>query len=378
MRQFPLTLCTLVLSALLAGAPCLAQEEATPEPRSPEAAGAGPAVGFWVRLTFDETTDARMWDQLAEAGATDLFVETFYHGFVIYPGSNIFDQRPELAGTDPLREAIAEAHRRGMRLHAWVHTLRWGPDYTAHPQVPRNRFVGQVDGWLCRDASGEAHPEFFVSPAVPEVRDKVTRLCLDICQRYPEIDGLNLDYIRWPEGGEHWYDEANVSSFVGGGGADPRVDRSEANIEAFQRHSAAQVTRLVEMIATTVHGVFGSKLISAAFFPGRDARDRWFKAQDWPTWLERGLLDVATPMCYSYAVEGVVEEARMTVEAAHGVPVWAGLAVHGGTDHAPATVQLDAVRGLGLAGVVFFSHGWIAARPEEFGEIGAWLRDHRL
>jgi uncharacterized lipoprotein YddW (UPF0748 family) len=374
-----------VLVALLAGAGYArgpVSSEATAPSASPEEIQSGerPAVGFWVRLTFDPETDARMWDELAQAETTDLFVETFYHGFVIYPHSNIFDQRIELAGADPLRAAIDQAHAHGIRLHAWIHCLQWGPDYEQNPQIPRSRLVGEVDSWLCRDAEGRPFHEFFVSPAVREVRDKVTRLCLDICHRYPDIDGINLDYIRWPEGGEYWYDEANVESFIAAGHPDPRTDRSEENLDAFQHHSAGQVTALVETIATTLHGVYPSVKLSAAFFPGRDERDAWFKAQDWRAWIRRHFLDLATPMCYSFDLQNVAEEARTVMEIAGPahVPVWAGLAVHRGTDHAPAADQLSAVRGLGLAGVVFFSHGWIAEHPEEFRQIGAWFRANSL
>ena len=145
MRRFVFALISVGVVSLLA---CAAPLETSPEPMAVALAEPEePAIAFWVRLTYDEATDARMWDQLEQAGATDLFVETFYHGFVIYPESAIFDQRPELVGTDPLRQAIDEAHARGIRLHAWVECLQWGPDYSRYPQIPQDRLVGQVDNW---------------------------------------------------------------------------------------------------------------------------------------------------------------------------------------------------------------------------------------
>lgn len=379
MRRFGLALISLGVGSLLA---CATPLETSPEPMAVALAEPEePAIGFWVRLTYDEATDARMWDQLEQAGATDLFVETFYHGFVIYPGSAIFDQRPELVGTDPLRQAIDEAHARGIRLHAWVECLQWGPDYSRYPQIPQNRFVGQVDNWLCRDIEGEPHSSFYVSPANREVVDKVTRMCLDIAHRYRDIDGINLDYIRWPEAHEAWCDAANIGSFMAAGGADPRTDRSEENLAAFQRHSADQVTELVRTISTTLHGVFPGVMLSAAVFAGEpDSEDTWFKAQDWPCWMQEGLIDLLTPMCYAYAPEGIVAEVRRAMAPAEGtgVDVWAGLAVKADTPHPPAVDQLGALQGLGLGGVVFFSHGWVAERPEEFAEIGAWFTENDL
>jgi uncharacterized lipoprotein YddW (UPF0748 family) len=375
MRRIGLALITLGVVALLACAvPLETSTEAMPAPEEP-------AVGFWVRLTYDEAADAQMWDELVQAGATDLFVETFYHGFVIYPESAIFEQRPELVGTDPLRQAIDEAHARGIRLHAWVECLQWGPDYERYPQIPRNRFAGQVDDWLCRDIEGAPHSSFYVSPGNREVVDKVTRLCLDIAHRQRDIDGINLDYIRWPEEHEAWYDAANVGSFLAAGGADPRTDRSEENLGAFQRHSAEQVTHLVRTISTTVRGVFPGVMLSAAVFAGApDSDDTWFKAQDWPRWMNEGLIDLLTPMCYAYSPEGIVAEVQRAMEPVEdtGGAVWAGLAVKVGTPHPPAVEQLDAVQGLGLGGVVFFSHGWMAERPEEFAEIGAWFVENDL
>jgi len=85
-------------------------------------------------------------------------------------------------------------------------------------------------------------------------------------------------------------------------------------------------------------------------------------------------------MCYSYDIDGVVEEVREVeaVAGPAGVPVWAGLAVKADTDHASAVEQLNAVQGLGLEGAVFFSHGWVAEQPDEFAEIGRWFEANDL
>ncbi len=359
------TLCIFATVAALA-IPVCAQETDDTDPTP---------VGFWARLTFSAVSDEIMWDQLVEAGCTDLFVETFYHGFVIYPESNIFDQRPQLMGIDPLRWAIDEAHARGIRLHAWVEILRWGPDYERHPQIPQHPLVGEVDDWLVRTLNGETYDEFFVSPANAAVRDKVTRLCLDIAHRYGDIDGINLDYIRWPARTEAWYDAANLGPWIAQGRADPRTDRSEENLAAFRQHTADQVTELVRTISITMRGIFPSVRLSAAIFPDPDEDNAWAKAQDWAAWLREGLLDFITPMCYAQDIAAELD----AVEAQAGdIPVWAGLAVHAGTDHAPAVEQLDAIQGHDTEGVVFFSHGWVAERPEEFGEIGAWFEENSL
>lgn len=362
-----------VLTLALAAAPLIAMAQgASPEDRTP--------VGFWVRLTYSEASDEAMWVQLEEAGATDLFVETFYHGLVIYPGSQVTGQRPELQGRDPLAWAIERGAERGIRVHAWVHALRLGPDYERFPQTPPHPWMAEGQGWRTLGLDGSPHGEFIVSAAVPEVRAIARRVCAEIVETHPGIAGINLDYIRWPEGGEFWYEPVNVQQYIDAGGADPRTDRSEENIRRFRQHSADQVTSLVREIGADVHALDPGVLLSAAFFPGIDERDRWFKAQDWPAWVRERLLDVATPMCYAYALGGITREVTTVTALARpaGVPVWAGLAVQRGTEHPRAVEQLDVVRDRGLSGVVFFSHGWVAQGPGEFGEIGAWFRVNRL
>jgi uncharacterized lipoprotein YddW (UPF0748 family) len=373
------------LSSLLFAVALTAGCATVPDPSSPET-----PVGFWVRLTGDAEADARMWDELAQARATDLFVETFYHGLMIYPNSNIAPQRPEWAGQDPLRWAIDEAHARGIRLHAWVECLYLAPDREAYPEIPHTPLLDRAreNDWIVRALNGSQPKRVFLSPANPQVRDLVTRVCLDIAHRYPDVDGINLDYIRWPTPGElnidgareGWYDAANLSRFMAATGLDPREDRSPETLERLRRHSADQVTALVRMIHTALHGLHPSIKVSAAFFSDRDESAARPKAQDWRTWLAEGLLDVATPMCYAPSREGMLEEVQSVVETAdeHGIPVWAGLSVHHGTDHPPAAEQLSALQGIGAEGVVFFSHGWIAEHPAEFLDIGAWFSDNAL
>lgn len=97
-------------------------------------------------------------------------------------------------GWDPLAFAVAEAHKRGIELHAWLNPYRYenvdgqfvGPqDYrTTHPE------------WLLDYASGYA----ILNPALPEVRQRISDVVKDIITKY-DVDGIVFDDYFYAYGG---------------------------------------------------------------------------------------------------------------------------------------------------------------------------------
>ncbi|TDD53792.1 hypothetical protein E1286_06565 [Nonomuraea terrae] len=166
--------------------------------------------GLWVRPT--ETTAEQIeksLDRIQSTGVNLIFLETLWQGYTIFPSEvaakwGVEAQRPNMKGFDPLQVWIDGAHRRGIELHAWVHTFYAGhqsanggpgPILTAHPE------------WAAveREDVGKAGPQpssqeagyYFLDPAMPEPRQYVKEVFREILTRY-RTDGLHLDYIRYP------------------------------------------------------------------------------------------------------------------------------------------------------------------------------------
>ena len=107
---------------------------------------------------------------------------------------------PYLSGTmgkapapfyDPLAFAIEECHKRGLELHAWFNPFR-----AAHPLNKSPTSANHIT---------RTHPEFirhygsqtWLDPGEPAVRAYVTRVVMDVVERY-DVDGVQFDDYFYP------------------------------------------------------------------------------------------------------------------------------------------------------------------------------------
>src|SRR5262247_120546 len=318
------------------GAPATAPPSPTPKPETE----ARETRALWVvRTTMASPESVRALVQRAkENGFTDLIVQVRGRGDAYYessiePRAEALTQQP--AGFDPLALTIEEAHRRGIKVHAWINIYlvadleslpvsRDHPIYR-HPEwvmVPRGIATELYDvppdsaRYLDRiiDFSRLNHNELeglFVSPAHPGVKDNLFEIWMDIARRY-EVDGLHFDYVRYPN---PQYDYSRISIDRFRREMDKKLTPRDrrALIPQLQRDpflyirkfptaygefQRAQVTELVERIYNGVKSVKPNAIISAAVFANEEdaARSRF---QDWKVWLRMGWLDVVCPMAYT-------------------------------------------------------------------------------
>lgn len=187
---------------------------------------------------------------------------------------------------DPFGRAVADARSRGLEVHAWVNAmLAWSAP--TPPEDPRHVFhtrpewfVTDHDGRAMRslsrddlDALGLVGEGWFLDPDRVEVRTELRRFVLEIATRYP-VDGIHLDYIRYPAG---WATAEGTDA----------------------------VTRLVALIRSDLRAVAPELALSAAVMPRPEQALRSF-GQDWGSWLERDLVDEAVPMVYRNGEEAVM------------------------------------------------------------------------
>ena len=124
---------------------------------------------------------------------------------------------------------------------------------------------------------------------------------LEVARRYP-IDGLHLDYIRYPDG-ECCYCDGCRKRFEADSGR--RVERLAGRLLSAARGrrsttigACRQITRLVAAIHREVKKIRPGLKISAAVWGGYPDCRRWV-AQDWPAWIRAGYLDFVCPMDYT-------------------------------------------------------------------------------
>jgi len=336
--------------------------------------------GVWLRPPADTSEIPAMLDGIAEAGFNAVLVETFYHGFTISATSPV-PTRPEYAGQDVLQQFIEEGHRRGLEVHAWVEVFYWEVNIEQYPQFPRTPlFEGHPD-WVLKLKGGretwESEPAHrFANPAHPEVRAFLLQYFEDLLRRY-ELDGLNLDYIRYSGGAEDaGYDAFTIQKFQAEQGFDPS-EIAQADAERWKlwvEWREGQVTDLVRQVRHMHQNTRPGAMLSAAIFPGyyRTRYKGHFIFQDWATWAEEDLVDSLMPMAYGGTLVAVRREiVEVQNHCPPSTPILPGLAIErrkkdefSGEGHPPIADQIALVRSAALPGHVTFCYDWILDSEE--------------
>ena len=92
---------------------------------------------------------------------------------------------------DPLALAIAEAHKRGLQLHAWFNPFRAGHPESKSPPAPNH--VTRTHPELVRHYGKQT----LLDPGEPETQARALAVVLDVVKRY-DVDGVVLDDYFYP------------------------------------------------------------------------------------------------------------------------------------------------------------------------------------
>jgi uncharacterized lipoprotein YddW (UPF0748 family) len=339
-------------------------------------------LGVWLRPVASETSVTAQLDDIAKAGFKDVFVETFYHGFVIYP-SKVVPERPEMKGRDYLALYLNEGKKRGLRIHAWIETFYWEVDTKAYPNLPRTPLLQEHPEWqlLLRDGSptSKAEPAHnFANPAHPEVRKLVADMLEELVEHY-EVAGVNLDYVRYPDGKDDaGYDAYTRAQYKKRFGVDPlAIERSTTSGEwrRWVWFREEQVLEMVRMARERIQRANPRVMLTAAVFAGpENQRYTSTKFQNWREMLRRGYLDAIIPMAYAPSLAGVQSEVQTVLDALPPMSkakVWPVLAVqrrtkdfYAGSGHPAMARQAQIIRGLDLDGFSVFCYEWMVDSDE--------------
>ena len=140
----------------------------------------------------------RILDQLQRAHINTVLLQTRVRGTMIYPSKYepwddcLTGKHGQSPGYDPLAFAIDECHKRGMELHAWMVCIPLG-DMRKQKACGAQSIMRRRPE-LCRTAGSEV----FMIPSARGTADYIASLCAEMVDNY-DIDGISLDYIRYPE-----------------------------------------------------------------------------------------------------------------------------------------------------------------------------------
>ena len=369
---------------------------------------------MWVVRTTLTSPDKirQMVNAAADNGFNTLIVQIRGRGDAYYKSRvepravELKDQPPEF---DPFAFTLSEAHKRGLKVHAWLNTSLLanldalptdpGHVYNKHPEwlavpkpVARELYRISPDDAVYRQKivewskANRAELEgIYTGPANPKVREHIYRIWMDVLKRYP-VDGLHFDYVRFASPDfdfsrtslgqlEKWLrpqltrdEQRDLRSSLK---QDPlaAAEKFPSKFADFQRE---QVTGLVERIYGAVKKRRPGVLVSASVFANdENAYTRRF--QDWRRWLQMGILDVACPMAYTTDTAVFQKQIEVAVTTAHAAKrtVWAGIGAYRIPSES-AVEKINVARALMNEGFILFSYDF-TAKPSELNPDGAYL-----
>jgi uncharacterized lipoprotein YddW (UPF0748 family) len=313
--------------------------------------------------------------------------DAYYNGG-LEPRATELQRQP--ATFDPLATVVTAAHAAGLRVHAWVnvnlvasatdlpiataHLVHRHPEWLMVPRdlahelrkVPEDSpsYAGRIARWTRAQTGVEG---LYASPLVPAAADHVDAVVRDLATRY-EIDGIHLDYIRYPSP-RFDYSRGAIREFRDAirptlslaerreldarEAIDPLV-YPDSYTQEWKAFRIARLTALVGRLRGTIKGARPAAQVTIAAAPDlNEARDH--RLQDWGAWLRAGLVDAVCPMAYTPEPARFAEQIAAAREAAGPRAIWAGIGAYR-LSPAQTVDNIETARKLGAAGVVLFSY----------------------
>ena len=177
----------------------------------------------------------------------------------------------------------------------------------------------------------QGRPVDWLCPSDPANRQLEVQSMLEVARRYP-VDGLQMDYIRYPDG-HCCYCDGCRKRFEADSGR--RVDQwpadcySGARKDEYNDWRCRQITLLVTAIRRELKRLHPEMKLSAAVWGGYPDCRRWV-AQDWPAWVRAGDLDFICPMDYTEDPKEFARWVGQQMDLVGGrIPVYPGHRRHG-------------------------------------------------
>jgi uncharacterized lipoprotein YddW (UPF0748 family) len=325
--------------------------------------------------------------------ATDLFVQVYRSGRAWYETSladdSAFRAARDAAGADPLALLLREAHAAGLRVHAWVNVLSLSKNRDAPLLRDLGRDAVLVDqrGRSLLDypdlevpAPDRAYyrmgtPALYLDPAAIGLIERLAASFAELVARHPELDGLHLDYIRFPDvlpftpgsrfgvGLDFGHSRSTRALFRDQTGLEAPGPKSPANADSWDAWRRDRVTAVVAAIRTATRAVQPELEISAAVIPYAD-RAYLSLLQDWRRWLEDGLLEFAVAMAYTRDDRLLRYQAESFAGSPQAGRIWLGLGAWlFAAEPARAREQIRIAHQAGATADALFSYDAIAEAP---------------
>lgn len=188
-----------------------AEEEPVNKTASPsELRGVWISYHEWMEMPSEEAAFKasvdKMMDRVVELKMNTVYVHVRADADAMYP-SSIFPWSAYITGTqgkdpgyDPFAYFVEAAHKRNIRIHAWINPYRVSHSDNPWDKVctdnPARKYLEDGDPsndrWVLKQGDN-----YYFNPAVPEVRQLIVKGVEELVSKYA-VDGVHLDDYFYP------------------------------------------------------------------------------------------------------------------------------------------------------------------------------------
>jgi uncharacterized lipoprotein YddW (UPF0748 family) len=248
-----------------------------------------------------------------QTGTNAVYLQVRSQCDALYP-SNIEPWSADLTGTqgkapnplwDPLQFAIDEAHKRGMELHAWLNPYRAASNINSIAGFHASHVSKAHPEWTINVSTSATTTVQILNPGMPQVRDYITSVVVDIVNRY-DVDGIHFD--------DYFYPQPRVGASINDDAAyeaDPRgFPNTTAGRADWRRDN---VNLLIQRVNDTIKalkpwvkfgvsptGIYRNSTNPAIGTPTAGLEHYTTLYCDSRKWLQEGWIDYLAPQVYWY------------------------------------------------------------------------------
>lgn len=360
-------------------------------------------IGFWVPCEGSNQTLAspdkiiQLLQFAQRMGITDIFLQVYRRNTAWYR-SKLADSQPfkdiyQSQKIDTLDFAIKEAHRRGIRIHAWFNVFwigkdlnvtivkKFGKDIITRDQkgrsmadYPNNLIPGQEGKWFSYGEDG-----YWLEPGDPRVQNYLLEIFQEVLQNYSDLDGLHLDFVRYPfanpyfpgsyyaltRGIEFGYGTKSVALFTQKMHLNPlKMERTVENHALWDQWRRDQISDLLTKLHQILKKKFSQTRLSCAVLPWPE-RSYFCSFQDWTRWVQGDEVDFVVTMNYSLDLHLSQFLSRMALGAGKPGHVWIGLGPYlFQKDSNRFASQMKSTLAMAPPGIVLFSYDALLEQKE--------------
>ncbi|MDX2017508.1 MAG: family 10 glycosylhydrolase [Planctomycetota bacterium] len=338
-----------------------------------------PVRGAWLRppstLSALETTI----QGLANAGITDLFLETLYWGQATNR-SNVFPRRTFSGTQDYLADSIRIAAKYGMRVQAWTETgyLAFGSS---------NQVVAANPSWQVRHVDpanttqGDIAGQIFVNLGNPGVRTMIQNYFRELAN-VTGLWGIQSDYHLMPLAPsgtapfsyDDWARTTFAAQFPQFG--DPRISAANSSGPGWttwfnwNMNNYSQALNLFQQAVNEVNSGIDFSVTAFADWNGATHRSKMI---DLPTWGANNYAEFFYPMSYFTSTTSIRTDVQRAKTALPGKRIVVGLAITTNITRPTLTAQLNAIRAESIEDFAIWEAPTLANSAAVQTEMRSWI-----